>query len=85
MHGKQDITSWTRLAETAKARSNILILDVEVEWKEGDTIVITSTQYNTWQTETMVIRSVKGNTVTLTVPLQHQHIGINNSGLCTNI
>ncbi|XP_056153970.1 fibrocystin-L-like [Lampris incognitus] len=67
----------TKLASTAPVGSNTLTLVEPVDWQVGDEIVISTTSYNPWETETRQITAVSANTRTLTLnqSLTHTHVG----------
>ncbi|KAK3532561.1 hypothetical protein QTP86_024146, partial [Hemibagrus guttatus] len=69
----------TKLAKTAWAGSNSLSLQAAVDWQAGDEIVLSTTSYDPWQTETHTISAVTNNGFTLTLeqPLTYTHIGEN--------
>uniref|UniRef100_A0A3P9KTK4 Polycystic kidney and hepatic disease 1 (autosomal recessive)-like 1 n=1 Tax=Oryzias latipes TaxID=8090 RepID=A0A3P9KTK4_ORYLA len=67
----------TKLAATADAGSSTLNLAKSVDWQVGDEIVISTTSYNTSETEKRQLTAVSadGRTLTLNQPLAHTHIG----------
>ncbi|XP_062842250.1 fibrocystin-L-like [Trichomycterus rosablanca] len=69
----------TKLASTALAGTSSLSLQDPVDWKVGDEIVLSTTSYDPWQTETRTITAVSNNNLTLTLdqPLTYTHIGEN--------
>ncbi|XP_053349466.1 PKHD1 like 1, tandem duplicate 1 [Clarias gariepinus] len=69
----------TKLATTAWAGSNALSLQDPVDWKAGDEIVLSTTSYDPWQTETRTILAVSNNGFTLILdqPLSYSHIAEN--------
>ena len=72
--------TWTFLAGTAEAGSSMIQVEDSVEgWQQGDSIVITSTSYDAFETEVHEIQSVSGNVITLTSPLQYKHSGVSES------
>ena len=75
LHGKDVGTVWSRLATTAVPGSNQITLVDAVNWEQGDEIVITTTSYNAWHTETFSISGISGNTLTLNSSLAYRHIG----------
>jgi len=73
----QNPKSWTMLSQTALALSNEIMLTEPVDWGVGDEIVITSTTFDAYQTETFTIANITNNQVlTLSAPLNHTHLGI---------
>ena len=70
----QPKTPWTRLNETATAGSRTLRLDETPQgWNIGDNLVLTSTEYDSDQQETVTISDVTGTTVTLVEELKFSH------------
>ena len=68
--------TWTFLAQTAAAGSSTIQVEDSVgDWQQGDSIVITSTSYDAFETEVHEIQSISGNDITLTSPLQYKHSG----------
>jgi len=75
MHGQDIGVAWTKLATTAAAGDTTLELSEAVTWAEGSEVVISTTSYELHETEKKVIASVSGTTVTLTEPLEFEHLG----------
>lgn len=77
MIGKASGVSWTKLASTATAGSNQLVLEEAVTWSVNDEVVIASTSYDYNQNEVHVITTVSADGLTLTLQdsLQYEHIG----------
>lgn len=74
LHGDRE-HSWTRLAGTAAAGSTqIEVLDA-AGWREGDEIVLASTDFDPRQAEQRTIAAIDGNTITLDRPLDYMHFG----------
>jgi len=46
LHGQAPSHSWTRLADTAPAGANSIVIPHEVDWAVGSTIVIASTGFD---------------------------------------
>lgn len=74
LHG-QPRTSWLRLGETAPAGTTQIVLEQPVDWRTGDRIVISSTDYEPAQAEEVIIKAIDGAKVTLDRPLQYMHWG----------
>lgn len=74
------MTAWTRLDNTAVAGATSITLTHPVDWKVGDSIAIATTNHRHTQKETeeSTIASVSadGRTLTLTQPLQYEHLGV---------
>ena len=69
--------TWTMLKETATAHSNQIILLQPVDWKVNDEIVITSTSFEAYETETHKIMRIEGGTkLTLNTTLKHDHLAV---------
>jgi cell migration-inducing and hyaluronan-binding protein len=74
LHGDRE-NAWTKLARTAEAGSSqIDVLDAS-GWREGDEIVLASTDFDPRQAERRHIAAVSGNTLTLDEPLEYMHFG----------
>ncbi len=74
LHGDRAHT-WTKLAKTATAGSNqIEVLDAS-GWRQGDQIVLASTDFDSRQAETRTVAAVSGNKITLDKPLTYMHFG----------
>uniref|UniRef100_A0AAY5ETB4 Polycystic kidney and hepatic disease 1 (autosomal recessive)-like 1 n=1 Tax=Electrophorus electricus TaxID=8005 RepID=A0AAY5ETB4_ELEEL len=69
----------TKLANAAQAGSSSLSLMEAVDWQAGDDIVLSTTSYDPWQTETHTIAVVSDDGLTLTLdhPLDYTHIAEN--------
>ncbi len=84
LHGKKK-NSWTNLANTANAGTNVITLKESVNWEIGDKIALTSTELarqiggvGTWEyVDEAEIASISadGKTITLVNALQYKHIG----------
>ncbi|KAJ8389419.1 hypothetical protein AAFF_G00119570 [Aldrovandia affinis] len=77
LYGMPHKTYRTKLASTASAGSTTLSLHEAVDWQVGDDIVISTTSYDPWETETRKIAGISadGRTLTLNRSLSHTHIG----------
>jgi hypothetical protein len=76
LHGIPRQPSWTQLSQTASAGSNQITLRQAVDWQINEEIVISTTSYSAFQTETFKITAVSSNKMTLTLnaSLQFDHI-----------
>jgi len=74
-HGQDVGVSWTKLAATSEAGSDSLELSEPVTWAAGSEVLISATGYELHETERRTIASVSGTTITLTEPLEFQHLG----------
>jgi hypothetical protein len=88
IHGKRYYKTWSRLARTLEANSNVLVLQDVVNWEIGQTIVVTTTALKDsreWhQNEKFTIRhigtvsGVPGSVVWLDRPATYRHVGNRN-------
>ncbi|XP_013401885.1 LOW QUALITY PROTEIN: fibrocystin-L-like [Lingula anatina] len=80
LHGQYIPVTWTLLAQTAGANTNTLTLKQPVTWQPGEEIVIATTggHLSQKENEKRIIQSVSadGLTLTLTEPLEYEHLGI---------
>ncbi|XP_033119893.1 fibrocystin-L-like [Anneissia japonica] len=75
MHGTAPNVAWTKLATTVNPGSDVITLTEDVDWGEGKEIVITSTSYEAWETETFTIAEVvNARTLRLNDTLNYKHI-----------
>ena len=74
LHGNRT-NSWTKLAGTAKAGSTRINVLNASGWRQGDVIVLASTDYDSTQAEKRIIAAVAGNAITLDQPLKYMHFG----------
>ncbi len=72
--GEERVT-WTKLAETAQKGDKRLRLLETVDWREGDEIVLASSDFDYRQTETFTVKSVLGKTVSLDKATEYMHYG----------
>lgn len=76
LHGRPPAPSWTRLAQTAAAGSDRLILqEAPTGWRAGDALVVAATGRDPGQAEERRIVAVDGQTVFLDAPLEYVHWG----------
>eukprot|EP00049_Salpingoeca_infusionum_P016727 m.345219 g.345219 ORF g.345219 m.345219 type:complete len:3928 (+) comp16139_c0_seq5:247-12030(+) len=75
LHGAEPAKAWVKLATTAQAGATSLSFVNSVDWKAGDRLVLSATEYAFDQYETCVIDAVSadGRTVNLTAPLENRH------------
>ena len=74
LHGDRT-NSWTKLAGTANAGSaRIEVLNAS-GWRQGDVIVLASTDFDSTQAEKRTIAAIAGNAITLDQPLKYMHFG----------
>lgn len=74
LHGRAR-TTWTKLAATAPAGSNQLVVTGPIDWAAGERIVVASTDFDPMQAEELVISSVQGAQVGLQSALRYPHWG----------
>ena len=74
LHGNRT-NAWTKLAETAEAGGNTIMVINADQWQVGDEIVLASTDYDPRQAETRHISAISGNAITLDEPLEYMHFG----------
>uniref|UniRef100_W5M5C1 PKHD1 like 1 n=1 Tax=Lepisosteus oculatus TaxID=7918 RepID=W5M5C1_LEPOC len=76
LHGLPRSVYHTKLAASAGAGSFNILLEESVDWQVDDDLVITTTSYDTWQTEIRKIAmiSADGRNVTLNQSLSYTHI-----------
>jgi cell migration-inducing and hyaluronan-binding protein len=74
LHGDRE-NAWTKLAKTAEAGSaRIEVLDA-AGWREGDEIVLASTDFDPRQAERRTVAAIVSNSITLDRPLEYMHFG----------
>ncbi|XP_053571903.1 fibrocystin-L [Bombina bombina] len=76
LHGIPRSVYKTKLSTTAEAGSNYITLVDAVDWKVGEDVVITTTSYDAWQTETRKIINISPDmkNLTLNSSLTFKHI-----------
>ncbi|XP_051879473.1 PKHD1 like 1, tandem duplicate 1 [Pristis pectinata] len=76
LHGIPHRLYRTKLGLTAQAGSLNLTLAAAVDWQEGNEILLTSTSYDSQQTESRIIRSIShdGRSLLLDQPLSFTHV-----------
>ncbi|XP_072034167.1 fibrocystin-L-like [Amphiura filiformis] len=75
LHGINRTVYWTRLASTVSPGENSITVVKDTDWKVGDEIVIATSSYDAWHTETFAIAGVNGRTFTLNATVQYKHLG----------
>ncbi len=66
---------WTHLAATASPGDNIIEVMDETDWEIGDEIVVTTTSYEAWHTETFSIVGVlDARTFELNGTFEYMHL-----------
>ncbi|KAG8441696.1 hypothetical protein GDO86_010760 [Hymenochirus boettgeri] len=76
LHGLPQSVYKTKLARTVSAGAQTITLADAVDWKVGDEILITTTSYDAWQTETRQIIAISPDmkNLTLNSMLTYTHI-----------
>ncbi|KAM6958720.1 PKHD1 like 1, tandem duplicate 1 [Aplochiton taeniatus] len=77
LYGQPHDVYHTKLAETSPAGSNSLRLAKPVDWQVGDDVVISTSSYDPWETESrrIIAVSLDMRTLTLNQSLAFTHIG----------
>ena len=76
LHGVPVIKRWTRLGVTAAVGSSVLVLsEPQYDWAIGNSVIVTTSTYNPWNSEIRTITNVSldGRTLTLNAPLLNAH------------
>ncbi len=70
-------TSWVRLAGTVLPTKNVLVVDRDVDWAQGDKIVLTTTDYLPGHSEELTIQSIGADkrTITTVETFKYRHQG----------
>ncbi|XP_038045747.1 fibrocystin-L-like [Patiria miniata] len=58
IHGKNHSVYWTQLSATVNPGDNTLTVKDQTDWQVGDEILVATTSYEAWQTETFKIEAV---------------------------
>ncbi|KAJ8026005.1 Fibrocystin-L [Holothuria leucospilota] len=75
LHGVNRDVTWTQLAATVLVDDDTIQVVDETDWEEGDEIMVTTTSYETWQTETFVItEKINKFTFRLNSSFEYNHI-----------
>ncbi len=76
LHGKNRSVYWTQLSATVSPGENTLTVVAETDWIIGDEIVVATTSYEAWQTETFIIEAVTDpSTFQINGTFEYRHIG----------
>ena len=76
LHGVPRTVYWTQLATTVSPGDNTLTVVDETDWMVGDEIVVATTSYEAWQTETFIIEAVTdASTFQINGSFAFRHIG----------
>lgn len=74
IHGEPR-NSWMRLGATAVKGATQIQLEKPSDWRAGDRIVLASSDFDPFQAEEVIVRSISGATVTIEQPLKFSHWG----------
>ncbi|KAM8966821.1 LOW QUALITY PROTEIN: fibrocystin-L [Pelodytes ibericus] len=76
LHGIPRLVYKTKLAKTANAGSQYITLATAVDWQVGEDILITTSSYSAWQTETRKIINISpdNTNITLNASLTYTHV-----------
>ena len=76
LHGMNHTTYWTRLATTVYPGDNTITVMEDTDWVAGDEVVVTTTSYEAWHTETFTIDGVlDARTFVLNTTFEFRHLG----------
>ncbi len=77
LYGKTRDYMWSELSATAKKGATSIDVADMVGWNKNDEIVLSTTSYSAWETETFRITSItnSGKRLHLNATLQHTHLG----------
>ncbi|XP_072177767.1 fibrocystin-L-like [Diadema setosum] len=74
LHGKPRQVIWTHLATTVLPGDDSLTVEVDTDWVEGDEIVVATTDYESWHTETFaIVKVVDQRTFRVNSSFVHRH------------
>ena len=75
IHGIPRLRVWTKVAQDAVAGSSTIVAAEQVDYQPGETIFITASSGDMWETEVLTVASLAADNVTITVttPLQFEH------------
>ncbi|KAM3135691.1 hypothetical protein pb186bvf_012217 [Paramecium bursaria] len=72
--GRQRTPVWTTLKNTIKAGDSLLVVDNSVDWQVGEQIIVTSSDFDQYQTEKRTITKIMNDqTIQVDKPFQYQH------------
>ena len=75
IHGQPRLRTWTKVAKSALAGTSTIVTAELVDFVAGETIFITASSGNMWETEVLTVQSLAADnrTITVTTPLQFDH------------
>ncbi|XP_072027284.1 LOW QUALITY PROTEIN: fibrocystin-L-like [Amphiura filiformis] len=74
IHGQNRSVFWTHLATPVALGDDTITVAEDTDWEEGDEIIVTSTSYEPWHTETFKILSVtNARTFVLNATFEYSH------------
>ena len=77
IHGCPREVTWTELYDTADIGATTITMDIELDWAEGEEIVIASTDYESLHSEVRTITAASTSngqtTLSFNEPLEYRH------------
>lgn len=73
--------SWTHLERTAPAGADEIVVSNDAGWVPGDSLVISSTSFESREAEEIAVARVDDTTLTLASPLRFEHWGTSTDGI----
>ena len=75
IHGQPRLRTWTKVAQSALAGATTIVAAELVDFAPGETIFITASSGDMWETEVLTVASLAADnkTITVTTPLQFDH------------
>ena len=76
LHSRVPDTTWTFLSQNAAQGATTIQVEGSIDgWQSGDSILITSTSYDAFESEVVEIDSINGNSINLKTALRNKHAG----------
>ena len=75
VNARATTVTYSKLAATANAQDTTIEIEQQSDWRVGDRIVVSSSDYAWRQAEERVITSISGKTISFAEPLKYQHYG----------
>lgn len=76
MYGKPRLPTWTTISATINPGDTTFIVDEDIDWVAGETIVVAATGFFHYEAEQKNIVSVSGRTVTVDSPFVYKHVSV---------
>ena len=77
LHGRAPSPVWTKLNETSAAGARLLVTVDDVDWREGDELVVAPTDfYRVGRTEQVAVAAADGRRIELSAALMRAHWGV---------